>query len=195
MISNSLVTKISSDVYFSMLCDIINLDYHLYSQLIYELYSIDFFSVIELDSNREYDGLVLRGEYFNSLNELDELALQSKPCSVLEALIGLSKCMNVLLDDDDRGDRTRIWFWEFISNLGLDKYTDAYMDDCYGRGLSKTNDIRKICNTWMSRKFNYDGRGSPFPLKNPYEDQRNLDMIRQLNAYVLENYVVNDEPM
>ena len=45
----------------------------------------------------------------------------------------------------------------------------------------------------MLRQFQYDGRGSPFPLKRPYEDQRSLDMVRQLNAYVLENYITDDE--
>jgi hypothetical protein len=114
---------------------------------------------------------------------------------VLEALIGLAQRMDYILDDEDRGNRTRLWFWEFVDNLGLRKYTNRYMAELEDAGLSSQSAIIRICDDWMLRRFSYDGRGSPFPLNEPYEDQRTLDMIRQLNAYVLENYMVDDTLM
>ena len=185
--------KIWSEKYFSWLCELINLDIDKYELLIRELYNIQFFWILELDSDRQYDGIVLRGECGEEYVGIDKL--HDKPCSVLEVMISLARDMNDILDDEDRGDRTRIWFWEMISNLGLDEFTNECLDGEYGAGLVYFNDIQKICNTWLSRKFDYNGRGSPFPLNHPHDDQRKLDMIRQLNAYILENYIVNDEPM
>lgn len=172
--------------YFDWLCEVINLKPGLYDILINELYNIDFTWVLDLDSNRAEDGLILRGEYAGAA-EID------KPCSVLEALIGLAIKMNYLLDDEDRGDRTRLWFWEMIDNLGLSDYTDSKLNGLFGQGLEATNEIRDICNRWMNREFDYAGVGSPFPLNTPYEDQRKLHLIGQLNAYVLEKHVYGDD--
>lgn len=177
--------------YFDWLCGIINSKPGIYDILIHELYSMDFFWVIELDSNRAEDGLILRGEFHDSQDELNRF--ENKPCSVLEALIGLSIKMNYIMDDDDRGDRTRIWFWEMIDNLGLSNFTDSEIDGGFGIGLSKINEIHDICSIWMNREFDYSGNGSPFPLNNPYEDQRKLHMIAQLNEYILEKHMFEDE--
>lgn len=184
------------DEYFDWLCDLVNLRPASYETMMYELYNIDFLWTIELDSNRGYDGLLLRGDFSHGDEELDKINhLKNKPCSVLEALIGLAQRMDYILDDEDRGNRTRLWFWEFVDNLGLRKYTNRYMAELEDSGLSSQSAIIRICDDWMLRRFSYDGRGSPFPLNEPYEDQRTLDMIRQLNAYVLENYMVDDTLM
>ena len=176
--------------YFDWLCDRINLQRGKYDILIHELYNIDFTWVIELDSNRAEDGLILRG-YFNT----DDLMLLSKPCSVLEALIGLAERMDYIMDDEDRGDRTRIWFWEMIDNLGLNRYADENFDSPYGRDMDQLNDIHSICSRWLNREFDYAGNGSPFPLNNPHTDQRELHMIDQLNEYILDKHMFGDEIM
>ena len=56
--------------YFDWLCGIINSKPGMYDILIHELYSMDFFWVIELDSNRAEDGLILRGEFHDSQDEI-----------------------------------------------------------------------------------------------------------------------------
>ena len=177
-----------ADSYFDWLCELINLRYDQYEILMRELYSIDYVWVRPLDSDRAEDGLILRNTYHNS-NGFSG-SLENKPCSVLEVLITLAQSMNFILDDDDKGDRTRIWFWEMIHNLGLSKFTNNYIERS---SYASLNNIQRICNVWMLRQFQYDGRGSPFPLRYPYDDQRSLDMVRQLNAYVLENYITDDE--
>lgn len=178
--------------YFDWLCDKLNVIPGKYDILLWELYSIDFEWVIDLDTNRGEDGLVLRGE-FHSNSDVGIGFDAGKPCSVLEALIGLASNMDYLLDNEDKGDRTRIWFWEMIANLGLDKYTDASFSKPFGRDMKRLNEIRNICSRWLKREFEYNGFGSPFPLSNPHEDQRKLHMIFQLNQYILEHYMYEDE--
>lgn len=174
--------------YSDWLCELINLNESLYSVLIEELYVIPFEWIDELDQNRNRDGILLREEF--RLLYPEGLGTIGDRSSVLEVLIGLARRMDYLLDDDDRGDRTRIWFWEFIKNLNLKKFTNEYIDQY---GYDTLNEIHDICEVWMNREFGYDGVGSPFPLKHPMEHQAHLDMIRQLNAYILENHMHEDE--
>ena len=178
--------------YFNWLCDLINLDEGQFDILIYELHSIMFEWVLPFDANRSYDGFVLRyryDEYSNSV--IDDPTGQH--CTVLEALIALSEKMDYILDDEDRGDRARLWFWEMVDNLGLCEYSNSTFIDPFGRDLSRLNEIHHICDIWMHREFEYNGEGSPFPLKNPQEDQRDLDLIRQMNAYVMEKHMYKNE--
>ena len=181
------------DAYYEWLCDIINLQYDTYDILICELYNIPFRWVIDLDANRAEDGVILRGYFHNpdGTTALDTFA--NKPCSVLEMLIALAQKMDYILADDGRGDRTRIWFWEMIANLGLDKYYDAEFKEPFGNDMGRIKEIHNICDKWMYRDFTYRGFGSPFPLISPYRDQREQQIIDQMNDYILEKYVVDDE--
>ena len=117
----------------------------------------------------------------------------NKHCTVLEALIALAQKMDYILDDEDKGDRTRLWFWEMLDNLGLCLYSNDRFVDPFGRDLGQLNEIRHACDIWMSRRFEYDGTGSPFPLRNPHEDQRNIDLIKQMNAYIMEMHMYKNE--
>ena len=95
------------------------------------------------------------------------------------------------MSDEGRGDRTHIWFWEMLANLGLDEFSDASFEEPFGRDMARIERVHKICNNWMYRKFNYRGYGSPFPLMNPKRDQREQHIIDQMNDYVLEKYVID----
>lgn len=178
--------------YFNWLCDLINLDEGEFDILIYELHSIEYEWVLPFDANRSYDGFVLRYQY----DDYSNLAVDDptgEHCTVLEALIALAQKMDYILDDEDRGNRTRIWFWEMLDNLGLTAYSNDTFSDPFGRDLDRLNEIHHICDIWMSRGFEYDGVGSPFPLEYPHEDQRTIDLIKQMNAYILEKHMYNDE--
>lgn len=176
--------------YFDWLCDKINLKPGTYDILIRTLYNLEFIWVVDLDFNRSEDGKLLRGDFYNDEFNTPE-KMDAKPCSVLEALIALAGKMNYILDDEDRGDRTRIWFWEMIDNLKLMRFKDEKFNDPVDPRTEQ--EIVDICNRWMNRKISYDGTGSPFPLWHPHRDQRKLQLIDQMNDYVLEHYVVNDE--
>lgn len=179
------------DGYFLWLCDIINADLETYSELLFELYDSDFVWCMELDESRASEGLDLRKEYCdkNIGFDTDWVMLMEKPCSVLEALIALSRRMDYMLIEDNTSERIAVWFWEMIENLGLKKYTNTVIwlggdDDRY--------DIWTILNRWMNREFSEDGSGSPFPLREAYADQREKTMVYQMNAYVLENYIFEE---
>lgn len=177
------------DDYFLWLCGIINLDFDRYSTLIYILQDMDFVWVLDRDSGRSSDGLALREEYYHQTFD-DWVMLWEKSCTVLEALIGLARTMDAMLIDENTSDRTRVWFWEFIRNLGLKKYTNQYIETLFVE--EREFDIQSIVMVWMNRDFDVDGTGSVFPLKNPRRDQREETMIYQLNSYILENYAFDE---
>lgn len=176
------------DGYFLWLCDLVNADLDLYSDLMFYLHDMDFIWCIELDKSRANEGLELRKEYCeeNRYFDTDWVMLMEKPCSVLEALISLARRMDDMLIEDNTSERVAVWFWEMVRNLGLKKFTDAVFmrgneDDYY--------DFELILHCWMNREFDFDGVGSPFPLRYPSCDQRERTLVYQLNDYILENYM------
>ena len=145
------------------------------------LHHINFECVLERDENREDDGVELREEYSvpDCFDAEQEEAFYAQKCSVLEMLIALS----IRVDDEFIGDpaeeHPEDFFMEMIENLGLDKFNgNRYRDD----------DVIKIIQRWMDRKFNKNGHGSPFPMKYDRRDQRKLEIWDQMNAYISENY-------
>lgn len=175
------------DGYFLWLGSLVDADWDRYSELLYALYSMDFIWCLEQDESRATEGLMLREEY-HSLAQDDSVMLMDKPCSVLEALIPLARRMDDMLIDDYTGNRTRVWFWEFIRNLGLKKYNNDRLlhkletDDDY--------DIQATIMKWLEREFEYNGKGSIFPLKESSCDQRSKTLIYQMYDYCFENYLV-----
>lgn len=159
-----------------------------YSGLLQLLFDTNFRYILDMDSNRAVDGQQLRWLFsedtgYCSYEEID--ILMGSECRVLEMLIGMaSKVANEVIGETYKGDRTPDWFWRFIRNLGL--------DSCYGEYLPiefRAGAVKKL-NIWMDRKFDYDGFGSIFPLKNPPGDEREVDIMYQMYAYVHENFPV-----
>jgi hypothetical protein len=177
------------DGYFLWLCDLINADMNRYSELCFALHSIDFVWVLELDEDRAEDGLSLRRKYYEQDISEDWIMFLDKPCSVFEALIGIARRMNYILEDEDSNDMSFMYFWEFIKNLGLKKYSNVRLK---GRPKELIEldliDIQTICDDWMNRNFGPDGSGTPFPLEFPFSDQRLQTINSSMNAYVFERY-------
>lgn len=134
---------------------------------------IPFISLVEYDENRALDGLELRREY----EETEGLSLSSGPCSVLEVLIALARRMAYIEYDPVVGEEEHIniWFWDMLTNLGIDP------------DLDNDRNIDKII-LWIERKFERNGRGSPFPLQNPVADQRKVEIWYQMQAYLAEKW-------
>lgn len=131
--------------------------------LLYNLYSVPFHYAIDLDWNRAAAGLNLR-DRFAYLGGVNDNVGPSKDASVLEVLIGLSLNMA-----NQTGEEPAKWFWEMVSNLHL-----------------TTNHFKETLQIWMNRKFSYDGSGSPFPLRHPVKDQRQLQIWDQMACYLNE---------
>lgn len=171
------------DGYFLWLCDLVNADMSRYQELLWILHYTDFTWCMDLDESRAIEGLALRERWYN-LNPYDDwIVFLEKDCSVLEALIGLALRVEDMLSDVNTGDRTRVWFWGMIRNLGLKPYTNERCLTYYTASI----DIQMIVSKWLNREFDADGTGSPFPIAHPTRDQRELSMIYQLYDYLSDN--------
>ena len=151
-----------------------------YYYLMSTLMEIDFYWMIPKDDNRSEDGLVLRHEYCYEIGAINDRFL-SECCTVLEMLIGLSRRIDTdITYSDSNPDLTGVWFCQLIANLGLlDCTNDLYSDE-------KRDKIVQTVYTFMDRTYDFDGYGGLFPLKNPHEDQRKVEIWKQMMAYFEE---------
>ena len=88
------------------------------------------------------------------------------------------RCEETIMDNPDYGDRTGQWFWGMLSNLGLARMTD----DVFNEKIA----IARIYD-FMERRYEPDGRGGLFYIRNCPEDLRNVEIWTQLCWY-LDNF-------
>lgn len=146
-----------------------------YWRLLKMLFEKEFVWVVPFDENRIEDGKALRLRFL----EDEGLPVDVDPdwmamgCSFLELMVGLA----VRLEFEADG-RVHYWFWNLMSNIGLDGYHDRTR-------LPKTH-IDNVLEDVIFRNYSPAGEGGFFPLRNPQKDQRTVELWEQLSAYVLE---------
>lgn len=148
-----------------------------YWKLMRFLYSKEFTwsKKIAKDANRASDGIDLRHEFFRQTNaKMDKNWLQM-PCSVLEMMIAMSWKMEF---DSTNGETQADWFWQMIDNLGLSDCNDAHPGD--------EAVLNVIINKLLRRDYAPNGAGGLFPLNNPSQDQREVELFYQAEAYLQE---------
>lgn len=160
------------DLYFEWLCNIVvdegmPVDY----KVLMEMYKTPFEPFIPNDQNRAEDGLALRQEFM--LNKLmgtrRDRGWQELECSIFEMLIALADRVAF-----ETNIPPRTWFWEFLDNLGV------------GGGRVHISTALKKLNR---RTYAANGKGGLFPLREPQQDQREVEIWYQMSAYLLENEV------
>lgn len=164
--------------YFQWLCDIITSDYVMnnnsYFELLKKLYNTPFKYTIEMDSNRYLDGVDLCWRYvFETSNDEAKKYFENSEhyCSVLEMLIALAiNIEDTFMADINYEDRTYIWFWQMIENLGL---IDIY-DQNYNENL-----VNDILDTFMNREYQPNGKNGLFTIDNCNEDLRDVEIWAQ----------------
>lgn len=161
--------------YFLFLCSKVDHDeerdfYGLLKQLHSIEFSEDTFKVIANDVNRIGDGLDVRDGFENGDIE--------GPCSFLEFLIGLSYRI-----EDVIGIPYEESFWEMIDNLDLLEFDDDHLD------LGECGTVDDTITIFLNRRYARNGVGGLFPLRNPKEDQRKVEVWYQMQAYLIENYL------
>lgn len=179
-----------NESYFYWLCSIVNADDpdESFCHLLWVLFNREFYWTIEHDDNRAADGLYLRKDYAEAeFVDYRDLGLEGS-CSVLEMLIALACRINDELLWNPNEDKTVSIFWSMLSNLGFDGMSDEYWND----GLW-VDAINFRVDTLLDRAYSWDGSGGLFPLKTAKTDQRKVEIWYQANAYVLENYGVEDD--
>ena len=171
---NSIVNE-----YFSWLKSCVetnSIDISKYNHLLWYLFNREFTWIIPNDSNRAYDAMELRFQFENGM---DCSEIDGRPISVLEVLIRLAvDWEHEITYDFRKGDRSSMWFWIMIDNLGLLNYPDNHFNE---------DKVEEIIDIWTTRKFSKTGDGSIFPVKNWGSDQRELEIWMQLQNYIMEN--------
>lgn len=175
------------DEYFEWLTYVSNIgkDYSMLAEILHER---TFYSIVHNDENRGEDGKVLRKIFEQETLFDDYSCLADRGCSMLEMLIGLAIRMETILEDPYEGDRTVRWFWEILDNLGLSKYTNYEL-----KYHNKLTEVQEIIDNLLERRYSRSGKGGLFPLKNAKKDQRKVEIWYQLSAYLLENYINEEE--
>lgn len=148
--------------------------WHLFRQL----QDTIFVAFVPHDENRIADGRDLRYEFLAEFeDEQGDSKWTKAPCSMLELLIVLSRALAFEMDDS-----VSPWFWHLIEVLELEKFNDLEYDD-HSREVIATTLERVI---W--RRYEPSGKGGLFPLRKPAEDQRDVELWYQMNAYLIEQF-------
>lgn len=149
-----------------------------YYKLFTLLHDIDFTFYIRNDLNRARDGVDLRYRFAMFMDDEERvLDILDGPCSVLEMILALAiRCEETIMNDTRYGDRTGQWFWNMLSNLGISYMTDDRFD--------KDIAVKKIYD-FMERRYDPDGKGGLFYIRECKEDLRDVEIWTQLNWYLI----------
>lgn len=147
-----------------------------YWELSRQLYTMPFTWVIRRDSHRAEDGKALRDQFIIDRDIQDvEIEFMQIDCNVLEMMIGLA-CRASFEVGEEPGD----WLWKFFNHLGLQSYNDRIYNQIV------KEEVDAVVRRLLDREYDKNGEGGLFPLKNATEDQTQVELWYQLQAYILE---------
>lgn len=157
-----------------------------YWKLAKQMYTKPFYWFVPNDDNRVADGKDLRIEFLETtgyiLDDPYQLWLELD-CSMLEMLIALARRVSFESEEDPVA-----WFWRLVTNLELERYSD----DIYEIAVSE--EVEEALDRINQRTYSSDGVGGLFPLRNPTQDQRTVELWYQMSSYLLEGEYVNNYP-
>jgi len=144
-------------------------------KLLAELHHTEFVWTVDapMDENRAEDGLDLRREYVDTTHNEPDSSWAYLGCSILEMLIAFSRRAEFVTEL-----RSREWFWEFLRNIGIDHLSD---------GVFNGHDISGILEKLVWRTYEYNGNGGLFPIHDPGEDQRKVEIWYQFCEYLVDH--------
>lgn len=149
--------------------------YKTYWTLFRHLYSTKFQYFVPNDENRAEDGKELRLDWVRETGAKKPVeAWLSLECSFLEVLIGLAKRLNF---QEERS--VARWFWHLLENLDV-----ACFDDSGTYSQSFVEMRMRVVN---ERSYDSNGNGGLFPLRNPSQDQRYVDLWYQMMEYIVQD--------
>lgn len=162
--------------YFNWLCSQVgSVSGFSHSRMLEQLFFKEFAWFVPNDDNRAEDGREMRREF------LGEESLDIDPdftgcgCCMLELFVALAR--RASFEDIEERD-VSYWFWHLIKNADLYRFND--------RRKSFSDTVDTILERIIWRTYNPDGQGGLFPLQNPCEDQREVELWYQMSAYLLE---------
>ena len=157
-----------------------------YQKLLWKLFTKEFIWELDYDRNRAADGLYLRRNFCREagINESQILSfgVRDNCCTMLEMMVALARrAEHELMYNPDYGDRSGLWFWTMLQNLGLDIYDDYNWYEI---------EVDKILENFLHHRYEKNGTGGAFPVKYASRDFRKMDLWWQINAYFGESYTV-----
>ena len=173
-----------NNLYFKWLFDLVctnRFSEHIsYKKLLMHLHTIEFRYKLPADWNRFEDGRDLRRRYalMNGYGRNPETITDALdgPCSVLEMMVALAvRCEESIMDDPQYGNRTSQWFWGMITNLGL----GSMVDDRFDRKR-----VDEAIQVFLDRKYEPNGKGGLFTIRNAPRDLRRVEIWTQLCWYL-----------
>lgn len=151
-----------------------------YRDLFEKMHNVEFVWTVPNDDNRVHDALDLRSEFMIGMHGMTTEKVMNldvmtgKGATLLEVLVSLSRhCANTAGGDPEW------WAWHLMENLKLHKLSDPLTRD-------KDEKAEEIFYTLIWRTYQRDGRGGFFPLVEPHEDQRKVEIWFQMNKYIRE---------
>jgi hypothetical protein len=147
-----------------------------YTRLLETLYGIEFVWSVPNDGNRLEDGRALRGEFLDIFSIAPDRSWLSRPCSMLEMLVALSRRIAF-----ETGIENHDWFWTLLDNMDITFPDNGWKFRTFYTVQDRVKDV-------IYREYHPNGKGGLFPLRYPAEDQRNVEIWYQMNAYVIENF-------
>lgn len=153
-----------------------------YWELTKQLYQTPYTWVIRDDKNRGEDGKALRNEFIDACDIQDiEINWLQIDCSVLEMLIGLA-CRAAFETGGEPGN----WFWKFLNHLDLQSYNDRTYNSIV------RDEVDAVVQRLLDRSYEKNGVGGLFPLEHAKQDQTQVNIWYQLQAYLLEGDNLED---
>lgn len=165
------------NLYFNWLCaKVIHIEIPTPSltfwKLFRTLYSTEFVWLLSGDDNRAEDGLELREEFLFESNIPDDPQWRGTGCSILEMFVAFARRAQFVA-----GETIQFWFWHFLENL------DLIVNDA-----SDTTDqeVEQILYEFVWRNYHPDGRGGLFPMDNPPDNQKTVEVWYQFCEYLVD---------
>lgn len=171
-----------NDAYYSWLIGLIGDNYIQinYQNLLWKLFRTEFIWELDYDRNRAEDGLYLRQSYVRQGGFVENMDDFNRPCTLLEMMVALARrAEDDIMHDPEMGDRSGVWFWNMMENLGLDIYDDYHWYE---------SEVSEILNKFLHHRYGKDGKGGAFPMRSKTRDLRKTDLWWQMNAWLEENY-------
>lgn len=157
-----------------------------HESLIKHLLATEFYSLVPNDDNRGIDGEQLREKFKLELGvKADPLSLPDIGCSVLEMLIALSLRIEFDLYGGPYEKDSSDWFWVLIDNLDMTRF-----DNFAYRKQENVELLEEKLDILLERQYDFAGFGGVFPLNNPQEDQRKVEIWYQMSSWIIENYPI-----
>lgn len=150
-----------------------------YNELFAALLSHRYTWILPMDSNRAQDGKEVRERFYNSISYLEYPKwVKDEPCSFLEFLAAITFRMNYICSGYNE-DKTKEIFWLLLSNLGINELSDANWERMDGSRMV-AEAVERVCK----RKIDINGEGGLFPLQAPKQNQREVEVWYQMQAYI-----------